>query len=205
MVLETILERITATVFGFLCHQDPGILMTVAGKEILLCPRCMGLHLGFSSSFILMALTTSSRVRIIGRATQLVFAMAIGSMAIDWGLGGCLGLYAPTHLSRLATGLATGSALSVLVISYRRGMVMPLDAATLNLTGPQMASLVCFSSSFCYLVVVLNHWAFLSSVLLLCVIANASIAVHTVVLIMRSRLVRRAAVDSLLTNKGGIQ
>lgn len=205
MVLETILERITATVFGFLCHQDPGILMTVDGKEILLCPRCMGLHLGFSSSFILMALTISSRVKIIGRGAQLVFAMAIASMAIDWGLGGRFGLYAPTHLSRLATGLVTGSALGVLVISYRRGMVMDLDATALNLTGLQMTGLVCFSSSFCYLVVVLSHWAFLSSILLLCVIANASVAVHTVVLIVRSRLVRRAAVDSLLTNKGGIQ
>lgn len=204
MVLETILERITATVFGFLCHQDPATLMTVDGKEILLCPRCMGLHLGFLSSFILMALATCKRIKIIERAAQLVLGIAIGSMAIDWGLGGCLGLYDPTNFSRLATGLATGSALGVLAISYRRGMVMPLDASTLSLTGLQMASLICFPSSFCFLAVVLSHWAFLSSILLLCVIANASVAAHTVVLIIRSRLVRRAAVDSLLTNKGGL-
>ena len=33
--------------FGSFCHQDPSILMVVDGRLLELCPRCVGLHVGF--------------------------------------------------------------------------------------------------------------------------------------------------------------
>jgi len=203
IVWETIIEKITGFIFGLICHQDFSILMKVDGREILLCPRCMGLHLGFLSSFIILALLTSNRIKIVARVTQLILAIAIGSMAIDWGLGGYLGLFTPTTFSRLATGLVCGTALSVLVTSYRRGMAMPLAPSNLNLTGFQVGSLICSSLCVGAAVVVLSSWMFLSSILLLSVIANASLAIHTVALILRSRLSQRAVVESLSNDKGG--
>ena len=104
--METILETLTGLIFGVICHQDPSILMESDGKAVLLCPRCIGLHLGFLSSFVVMALSTRRRITVKRRETRLVLAIGVASMALDWGLGGHLGLFAPTTFSRLATGLA---------------------------------------------------------------------------------------------------
>lgn len=200
---ETTLDEITRFIFGLICHQDHSILMKVGGREVLLCPRCMGLHLGFLPSFVVMMLWTSDRIRVVRRAAVFAVAIALGSMVIDWGFGGHLGLFAPSSFSRLATGLASGSALSVLVVSYRRAMTMPLKSPALNLSGVQTGGLICFSLCLGLVSVTLSNWVFLSSILLLAVITNASLAIHTVALILRSRLFKLAVVPSSPFNKGG--
>jgi uncharacterized membrane protein len=200
---ETALEEITRFIFGLICHQDPSFLMKVGGREVLLCPRCMGLHLGFLSSFVFMMLWTSDRIRVLRRAAVFVVAIALGSMVIDWGFGGHLGLYTPSSFSRLATGLASGSALSVLVVSYRRAMTMRLKSPALNLSGAQTGGLICFSLCLGFVAVTLANWIFLSFILLIAMITNASLAVHTVALILRSRLFKLTVVPSSPFNKGG--
>jgi uncharacterized membrane protein len=177
--------------------------MNIDGREVLLCPRCIGLHLGFLFSYIVIAFKTGSRIIVVERSTKVILALAIGSMAVDWGIGGYLGLFRPTSFSRLATGLATGSALSVLVISYRQGMVCILKDSIINLTGFQMVCLICFSFCVTVAVVFLSSWSFLSSILLLSVIANASLAIHTISFILKKRLLNREAGKRLSSNKGG--
>jgi uncharacterized membrane protein len=203
MTLETALEKITGALFGLICHQDPAILMRVEGREFLLCPRCIGLHVGFLSSFIVMTLWTSGRIKIVPRTTRLLLAMAIGSMAVDWGLGGHLGLFTPTSFSRLTTGLICGSALSVLLTSYRRRMSVPWNGPTISLTGLQTVGLICFSLCVGAGAVMLNSWVFLSSLLLIVVIANAALAMHTCALFARSHRFWRTVVESSPSHKGG--
>ena len=126
-------------------------------------------------------------------------------MAVDWGLGGYLGLYRPTSFSRLMTGLACGSALSVLVTSYRHGLVSHMKDSTLYLTGFQMGYLIFFSLCVGLLVVELCSWSFLSSILFLSVIANASIAIHTISHIVRIKMFRRGNDNRLPSTYGGSQ
>jgi uncharacterized membrane protein len=200
---ETTLDEITRFIFGLICHQDPSILIKVGGREVLLCPRCMGLHLGFLSSFIVIALWTSDRIRVVRREALFAVAAAVGSMAIDWGVGGYLGFFAPSSFSRLATGLASGSALSLLAVSYRQGRAKPPQSFVLDLTGVQTTGLICFSLCLGLALVTLSNWVLLSSVLLFAVIANASLVIHTVALILRSRPVKLTVVPSSPFNRGG--
>jgi len=203
--LEIIIEKIAGMIFGLICHQDSTILMSVDGRKILLCPRCMGLHLGFISSFLLLTLWTSDRTKLISKSSLFILAIAIGSMAIDWGVGGYLGLFAPTTFSRLATGLASGSALSALLISYRRGMLMRFDVPGLYFNSVHIASLVCFSVFFGIITVTLSSWIVLTTILLLTVITNITIVVHTLIMIIQLRLLQRAIIKNLPHNQGGFR
>lgn len=205
MVWEMILEKITRIIFGLICHQDPTILMKVDSSVILLCPRCMGLHLGFIFSFIVLAIWPNSLIKVAKKTTWVILTIAIGSMPIDWGLGGYFGLYGPTSFSRLLTGLASGSALSVLVTSYRHGLVSHIKDSMLYLTGFQIGCLIFFSFCVGLLVLDLCSCLFLSSILFLSVVANALIAMHTISLILRIRLFRRENNISLPSIYGGSQ
>ena len=200
---EAILEEISRTIFGLICHQDPSILMKIGGKEILLCPRCAGLHMGFLYSFVATILLTRKRIRIVEMPTKLILIIALGSIAVDWGVGGYLKLFTPTSLSRFLTGLAGGSALGILVTSYRRGMTLPLSNLTINLNGLHVVGLICLSFFIGIVVVALNSWALISLVLLLSVSTNALIAIHTMALFLRSRLFSGIAVGASSYNKGG--
>lgn len=155
---QSILEEIAGTIFGLICHQDSSILMKVDGREILLCPRCMGLHLGFLFSFIALKVWTAKRINVVERTTKFILAVALGSMAVDWGVGGHLGLFTPTTLSRLITGLAGGSVVGILLSSYRRSLIPPPNAFAFNPTGSQAAGLICFSICVGVTVATWSNW-----------------------------------------------
>lgn len=187
-----VLETISGLIFGLMCHQDPSVLMEVGGRAVLLCPRCIGLHLGFLSSFVLLSLPRGTRIVVRDTVTKLLLAMAIGSMAIDWGMGSFWGLFAPTTLSRLVTGLATGSALSVIVAAYRGELTIRSDIPAGNLTGTQTGSLICISLCFGLLAMAIQSWVVITTIVLISVMSNAAIVIHTIALLFRSRLSKYA-------------
>ena len=200
---QSILEEIARAVFGLICHQDPSILMKVGGREIPLCPRCMGLHLGFLCSFIALKVWTAGRITRAGKTTKFVLVAGLGSMAVDWWIGGHLGLFAPTTLTRLITGLAGGSALGILFSSYRRSLILLPNSSAIKSTAPKAASLICFSTCVGIAVTSLSGWVLLLCILLLTFAANVSLTVHTVILIVRSRLFPRPVLHGSPFHEGG--
>jgi uncharacterized membrane protein len=190
-MVEAILEKVTKFIFGLICHQDPSVLMQVNGKDIYLCPRCIGLHLGFLISFVIMALSFKERIRIADMKSRIMLAVAIGSIGLDWGLGSYFGLYTPTHISRLITGLACGSALSVLFIYYRRDLTLPYNTQTVDATGGKIGGIICATVVVGSAIVAFSNWAALSLVLLLTVAANVLLIVHSFILMVRTRFFKK--------------
>jgi hypothetical protein len=124
-------------------------------------------------------------------------------MAVDWWIGGHLGLFAPTTLTRLITGLAGGSALGILFSSYRRNLIPLPNSSAIKPTAPKTAGLICFSIGVGLAVTSLSGWVLLLSILLLTFAANVSLTVHTVILIVRSRVFPRPALHVPPFQKGG--
>lgn len=182
------LEEASRILFGCFCHQDPSILLTIEGELVCLCPRCIGLHLGFITAFI-AASTWFRRGLVLSRVgTRLLLLLAVASLAFDWGIGGHLGLYVPTAHSRLLTGLACGSALAVLLVAYRSSLwtisiTAARSAAPLAVAGVMLPSLAVGS-----LAVALSGWTLLTSLCAVGVLANVILVLETAVRMLRVRL-----------------
>ena len=64
MYLEFLLDDLSTRVFGLVCHQIPSILIDIGGRDVALCPRCIGLHVGFFASFILLFIRNRFQTRL---------------------------------------------------------------------------------------------------------------------------------------------
>ncbi len=104
--------------FGLICHQDRSILFHIDGNPIPLCPRCIGMHLGFTALIIFYTLSNFKPPRLGNRTSQILLSSAICFAGIHWLLGQ-LGLLEMDSISRLTTGFITGVAVSLLLYSYR--------------------------------------------------------------------------------------
>ena len=184
----TIIEKIIRNFFALFCHQDPSILMSIGGQEIPLCPRCIGLHLGFLSAFMVIKLFSKNRLKISGITAQLILGVAIGIMVIDWGVGGQMNLYSPTHFSRLTTGLTCGSALAVLFNSYRWGLSELKIVQGRGLNELTLLSIISVSVVAGLTIVRLSNWLVLNSFLFFSIVANIFIALRAILLFTRHRI-----------------
>ena len=107
-------DEIIRYLLGFICHQDKEILISVWGNRLPVCPRCIGLHLGFFLTLIYPA-----AVRSCLTPRRFVTLAAVVSIAgIHWLLG-VLNLIDPGPLPRLLTGLSSGIAFGILLNSIR--------------------------------------------------------------------------------------
>lgn len=197
------LEEASRLVFGAICHQDPCLLMEIDGRLLLLCPRCAGLHLGFLTAFTATTLWFGSRIRIAGRGAAAALVAAVGSMLVDWALGGQMGLFTPSIHSRLVTGLACGSALAILLVAYRSSLAPRPQGVTISLTLGQTVGVACFSVGLGVLAVSLSSWALLTLLCLASVFTNLAITVDTVGRMCGSRLMRCAAARTASHSRGG--
>lgn len=122
MDADFIIGYVAGKLFGLFCHQDPSIMMQVEGKYILLCPRCLGMHVGFFISLIFFSVEKVKRVRFPGLIPAVIVTAGFCWLAIDW----CLGqtsFYQATTISRLSSGLLAGVSFSVLYLIYYRNFV----------------------------------------------------------------------------------
>ena len=112
------MEKLIETFFSFMCHQDKDILISVYDKFIPLCPRCIGLQVGFFISPIVFFLR---RYQNLVLNTEIRFALIIlTSLAgIHWLLGD-YEIVTPNSLSRFITGFFSGSGFGILLISFTR-------------------------------------------------------------------------------------
>lgn len=197
------LEEVGRVVFGCVCHQEPSLLLEFDGRLLLLCPRCAGLHLGFLTTFAITRVWFGAGVGLAGRGVRVVLVAAVGSLLLDWGVGGQMDLFTPSVHSRLLTGLACGSALAILLAAYRRSLVTRLPAVTTSLTLWQTLRLVAISAGVGVLAVSSHSWGFLTSILLVSVAANAALTIDTAVRMWRSRLGQCATGRSPSYSRGG--
>jgi uncharacterized membrane protein len=114
--MEALLESAARAVFALVCHQDPTILVRTDGRALLLCPRCIGLHLGFAS---MLCAASAGAIRPSPRLVGFLVVLAT-LPAIHWALGALGALEAATP-GRFATGLAGGAGFAGVTLAWRLG------------------------------------------------------------------------------------
>lgn len=105
------------------CHQIPSHSLFIAGQQLPLCARCTGIYLGFLVGLLGLALLGKlSASRLPPRPVTLLLLLALLAMAVD-GFNSLLGFfpdapqaYQPSNLLRLATGMAAGSSLALILV-----------------------------------------------------------------------------------------
>ena len=182
------LEEASRALFGCFCHQDPSILLTIDGQLVHLCPRCTGLHLGFIAAFIAASLWFRRGLVLSRMGARLLLLLAVASLALDWGVGGRLGLYAPTAHSRLLTGLACGSALAVLLVAYRSSLWTISIGAARSAAPLAVAGVMLLSLAVGTLAVTLSGWKLLTTLCAVSVLANVVLVLETAARMLRVRL-----------------
>jgi len=189
------LGEASRVLFGYFCHQDPSILLAIDGQLVCLCPRCIGLHLGFITAFIAASIWLRRGLVLSRMGTRLLLLLAVASLAFDWGIGGHLGLYVPTAHSRLLTGLACGSALAVLLVAYRSSLWTISVGAARSAAPLAVARVMLVSLAAGSLAVTLTGWTPLTSLCVVGVLANVVLVFGTVVRTLRVRLRSARAVQ----------
>lgn len=94
-------SRVVFPVFRSLCHQRPERTLVILEAPMVVCSRCAGIYLGLALG---VALPLSRRLLPHGRAL-VIAALAIATLDVATQ---DLGLHAPYHPVRLATGLLLG-------------------------------------------------------------------------------------------------
>jgi len=135
------------TVLGYgLCHQLPERSFTAGGVQLPVCARDTGIYLGFAVAFLVITLLERRR-RASEPPAAWVLALAglmVAAMGVD-GLTSYLGLRETTNDLRLATGLAAGFGLAVIVIPMLNGQLWR-DAVRERVLGRTSAALIWLGS-----------------------------------------------------------
>lgn len=182
------LEEVGRTLFGCFCHQDPSLLLRIDGQLVQLCPRCIGLHIGFAVSFIVGSFLFMRGLVLSRTRTRLLPVAAVASLAFDWVVGGRLGLYAPSASVRLLTGLACGSALAIFLIAYRTSLW------TISVTGGRgtapspVAGVMLAAVATGSLVVQVSGWVLLTALCIVAVLTNVVLVADTAARMVRVRM-----------------
>ncbi len=181
---ESILDRITSSVFGLICHQDPTELLYIDGKAVTLCPRCIGLQISFLITIAIVAVLKKfgrrSSITKPALAITIIFALFA---PIHWVL--CRdGISVPDSTMRLVTGLGSGGAMAILLNAYLAGKTGQIPSERLGLKIiPALAILVIAETTGSALVS-LTNWLVLTLVTFICVLGNSLIAAHTLWIIV---------------------
>lgn len=101
VALRPVWSRLVFPVFRTLCHQRSERTLAIFGAPMVVCSRCAGVYLGLALG---VALPLSRRLLPHGRALVLA-ALALATLDV---LTQDLGMHAPFHPGRLATGLFLG-------------------------------------------------------------------------------------------------
>jgi uncharacterized membrane protein len=112
------LEKIIYQLLGFICHQDKSILIATSENLIPLCPRCLGLHIGFFLTLVFLNRIIQRRVNLDKPGILFVIIFLIGVAGIHWILG-ALDIMEMNTLSRFITGFVSGSGLYVFLYSFK--------------------------------------------------------------------------------------
>lgn len=118
LLAEFSLEKIIYHLLGFICHQDQAILLRIDENLIPLCPRCLGLNIGFFSTLVFYKLLFKSPFNLYKPSNILVLFLSISLAGFHWFLG-FLSVIEINNSLRILTGLISGSGFCVLLISLK--------------------------------------------------------------------------------------
>lgn len=97
--------------FRALCHQRPERTLLIFGAPMVVCSRCAGVYAG-----VALGALVPLGARLVDRGRALVLA-AVALAVVDVATQD-LGLHAPFHPTRLATGLLMGYAASAFMVGW---------------------------------------------------------------------------------------
>jgi len=112
------MENLIETFFSFICHQDKDTLIRVYDEFIPLCPRCIGLHVGFFASAIVF-LFRKYQDLFLNPKTSFALIILSSLVGIHWLLGN-QGIVTPNSLSRFCTGFLSGFGFGILLNSVSK-------------------------------------------------------------------------------------
>ncbi len=128
----TLLDRLRA-LDGGICAQLPTHSFYPGGQQLPLCARNTGIYTGVSATALVLLGTGRLRAaRLPGPWVALALGLAVAAMAVD-GFNsffldlGLPHLYQPHNLLRLATGLATGTAMAAFLVPVANGLIWRAD------------------------------------------------------------------------------
>lgn len=184
---ENIMYDLLRRIFGLMCHQESSILITIDGRTIPLCPRCIGLHVGFLLSFIIMTFLFPQHVRLKNKQVQIIITITIAMAVGHWFIGQFTDLITGSY-SRLVTGLLCGSALSTVLREYRWELKNLCKTSTQTVGIVHVSILMNTSLIAAFAFMSYAGYALINVVVFISVLVNAAIACHTFYLTMHFRL-----------------
>jgi uncharacterized membrane protein len=115
------------TFFSYICHQIPERSLDLAGHQMAVCTRCLGVYLGLLAGILVYPLWR--RVDEVDAIPRIWLFVSLLPISIDWALT-IFGIWENTHLSRFVTGAILGAACATYIVpalvevtrnlSYRR-------------------------------------------------------------------------------------
>ena len=168
--------------FGLICHQDRSILFNIDGRTLPLCPRCIGMHLGFTAIIIFYTLSNFKPSGIRNSTSQILISSAICFAGIHW-LAGQLNLLEMDSISRLMTGFITGAAVSLFLYSYRYETRFNTHRINVQKGKLLLQSLVVITGGI--ITAFISNYSLLIFFLSLSVVINISTIVKTLILLLK--------------------
>lgn len=185
------LKELSEGYFSLICHQNHSILLRIKGEIIPLCPRCMGLHLGFIITFCILTVFTKKLIRINSTTSFIILLTGLFTIGIEWSLAQ-FSIIQSTAFSRMFTGLFAGSVFGILTMIYKRKYTRSVSFEYFIMNTYHIISLISMSLTGITLIMLLNNWILINVLLLVSVTANFIIVIHIIIL-------RASSVMQLLT------
>lgn len=186
-----ILCSVAENFFSLFCHQDPSVLINSSDACIPLCPRCIGLHIGFLITILLLSVYVKYPIRNLRPASYAFLLLGIAVMAVEWTLAR-LSFIESTTLSRLLTGLAAGSNFGLLFHIYKLRRKRSQKAKYSTLNPPKIIALIFLSLSGCSILCLFRYPVVLTKFLLLTVNVNILLLLHAVFIRLKQFLTTKS-------------
>ncbi|HKP69807.1 MAG TPA: DUF2085 domain-containing protein [Pyrinomonadaceae bacterium] len=101
------------TFFSYICHQIPDRSLHLAGHQLGVCSRCLGVYFGLLAGVVVYPLWR--RIEENEPISRFWLFASLIPISIDWSLT-VFGIWENTHLSRFVTGLILGLACATFIV-----------------------------------------------------------------------------------------
>ncbi|MFC1563613.1 DUF2085 domain-containing protein [candidate division KSB1 bacterium] len=169
-MIATFIENLSDLIFSLICHQQSAFLLVKDSKPVLLCPRCIGLEMGFFFAYFVSLIVFEKRSFVINRRTLGLLSVMLGIMVLDF-LAGQSGFLHPTQYSRLITGSFGGVSLGLLANSYRYYLTTE-NKSRVNTTSSFLLTYACCIVMLIVILVTISNRLVITSLLLVLIGIN---------------------------------
>jgi len=168
--------------FSLICHQDSSILFHIDGNPLPLCPRCIGMHLGFTALLIFYTFSNVKPLQIKNRTLQVFLYLAICFAGLHW-TAGRLDLLKMDSILSLITGFITGAAVSLFLYSYRYQILSTTHRIHVQKRISLIRSLVIITAGI--ITAFISNYSLILFVLSLSAAININSIINTLILLLK--------------------